>query len=102
MPVMPSGNFSKARKKQTGANPKRTRRTTRHVRRNPLRRTFDIYTLLEARDQSKTINTPAELRAHLRKLLDDTKLWELMDTAHELRNRSNKMADAVQKRIAAL
>lgn len=88
-------------------NPKKSKRRsnsirTRTVRRNPLRRTFDIYTLLEALDQSKTINTPAELRVQLRKLCDDNTLWDLMDDAHELRNRSHKMADAVQKRISAL
>lgn len=95
-------------KKQSGAKsirlPKRTRRTNsvRHVRRNPLRRTFDIYTLLEALDQGQQINTPAELRDQLRKMCDDAKLWELMESAHELRNRSHKMADAVQKRLATL
>lgn len=94
MPVM--------KKSTTGRNPKRTRSTIRHVRRNPLRRTFDIYTVLEALDQGQTIQTPAGLRVQLRKLCDDNKLWELMDVAHELRNRGHKMADAVQKRIAAL
>lgn len=89
--------------KQAKTKSKANRRLTRRTRiRNPLRRTFDIYTVLEALDQGQTIKTPAELRVQLRKLCDDNKLWELMDDAHELRNRGHKMADAVQKRIAAL
>ena len=83
---------------------KKKRFETRHRRRlNPFRRSFDMYTILDALDTERgKITTPAQLRTQLRKICDDEKLWELMGAASEQRGRAHKLADALARRFKAL